>query len=125
MLTHVLVYDHSASILANFQHDLDRAGFRVTARFPREIELTEIAKHRPDIIMLALAPETSRNSLERMLFVHDEPTLVHIPILLAIPDDENILVPTDVAGVHYTRYRKTPFNIDAVIAAAKAITQKR
>ena len=121
MPAHVLVYDHSATILANFQHTLVQAGFRVTARFPREIERSEVAKHAPDILVLALSQEAYRSAIERVLFVHDDPTLVQIPILLVVPDDQTIPVPTDIAGIHYARYRQKPFNIDQVIEAVEAL----
>ena len=124
MPTHILVYDHSALILANFQHTLELAGFRVTARFPREIEPPQVAKHQPDFILLALVQESYRSSVERILAIHDEPTLVHIPIVLAVPDDQDIPVPQDVEGMVAVRYRQKPFNIDAAIAAIRALENK-
>jgi len=124
MPTHILVYDHSALILANFQHTLEMSGFRVTARFPREIEPPQVAKYQPDIILLALIQESYRSSVERILAIHDDPTLVHIPIVLAVPDDQTIPVPQDVEGMVSVRYRQKPFNIDETIAAIRALENK-
>lgn len=116
-----MVFDHSALILANFQHALEMNGFKVTARFPREIEPALVSKHMPDIILLALSQEAYRSSLERMIVVHDDPTLVHIPIVLAIPTDQDLPVPQDVTGIVQVRYQQKPFNIDEAMAAIRAL----
>lgn len=118
---HVLVYDHSAVILANFQYHLEMNGFKVTARFPRELEPAQVAKHRPDVILLALTEESYRSSLKAVIAIHDDPALVHIPIVLAVPTDQDIPVPQDVEGITCVRYQQKPFNIDEAVAAIRAL----
>lgn len=122
MPVHVLVYDHSATILANFHYVLMQAGFRVTARFPRELEPEQARKHAPDVLLVALTQETYHGTLKRAVTIHDDPTLVHIPIVFAVPDDQQIPVPDDIAGTQIVTYRQKPFQIDAVIATIRALT---
>jgi len=123
MPAHLLVYDHSAVILANIQHTLEMCGYKVTARFPREIEPREVAKHKPDIIVLTLVEDSYRSAVERILQIHDDPTLVHMPIVIGVPTDQEIPTPQDIEGIVTVRYRQKPFNIDEIVAAVRALEE--
>lgn len=119
---HILVFDHSAVTLANFQHSLMEAGFRVTGRFPREINLREVQKHSPDAIVLGLVETFSTATVDRMVDIHDEPTTSHIPIIVASPRHHNIILRLPEVGMTHVHYTPEPFEIDAVIAQLRALT---
>lgn len=125
MPAHVLLYDHSAVILANFQHFLLQHGFQVTARFPREIEVAQVRKHAPDVIVLAMQEGVSGNALERIVEVHDDPTTAHIPVVIATPVGQRMSLELPMVGMTQVDYIAKPFNIDAVIAAVENLAQKR
>ena len=71
--------------------------------------------------MLTLVADSYRSAVERILQIHDDPTLVHIPIVIGVPTDQEIPTPQDIVGIVNVRYQQKPFNIDEIIAAVRAL----
>lgn len=116
-----MLYDHSAVILANFQHHIAQQGYDVIARFPREINVREVSKHKPEVIVLAMQKNAFGNALECMIEVHDDPLTVHIPVIVATPIDETLEFDLPEVGMSHVFYTPEPFNIDHVIDALNAL----
>lgn len=113
---YVLLYDHSAVLLARFQDRLLSAGYRVTARFPREMTIEQVRKHAPDVIVLGLTAEAGTGGLEKLRLVRDHPTTVHIPAIIATEAGTDIPVPFDDVMVRHVEFTVMPFNCDQVLA---------
>lgn len=121
MSTHILVFDHSAVLLATFEHQIEAAGYKVTPRFPREINKREIAKHSPDIILLALPETGGSDALGRMIALHDDPELVHLPVVVATPSGQRLHVDSLPVGITHVDFMLTPFDIQDVLAEIRRI----
>jgi PleD family two-component response regulator len=117
MAVHILLYDHSAVILARFQHALVKAGYRVTDRFPREMTVDQVRNYNPDALVLALTRTALQSGLEKLRPVRDHPTTLHIPVVVATPVEEDITLDIEDEGVTHVRYRNEPFNIDDLLLA--------
>ncbi len=82
MAPHIVVFNHSASLLVLFRENLTASGYTVSTHLQELTSLDEIREPRPDLIILAYLRGYIENELDILDALKADPELGDIPVIV-------------------------------------------